>query len=374
MRVGIDVSAVTTAPTGVGTYIRAILAETLRQAAPGEEFLGFSSGLADMDVPALAGLHARRHLRVPTRALYQCWNLLGTPKPDALLGGVDVYHATNFFLPPVARARCILTIYDLTFLRHPEWCSPKIVGPFSRSVRKHAQAADAILTCSEASKRDIAELLDCPAEKITVAYGAADPLFQPVDRDQAREDVFAHHGIEGPYILFLSTVEPRKNIDGLLAAFSRLLDTVPHTLVLVGREGWNQEPLPAMIARHGLQGRVRHVGYVRDRSDLPKLYAAADAFVLPSFYEGFGIPVLEAMACGCPVVTTRRASLPECGGEAALYVEPDDPDNIAHGIRKVLQSPELAADLRARGLDQAAKFTWAGAASTVLDLYRSLAS
>lgn len=373
MRIGIEVSAVTMRPTGVGTYIREILRETLRLAGEGESFHGFSSGRAQIDAGALAGLRSRKHVAVPTRALYQCWSLLGTPKVDLALGGVDVYHATNFFLPPVQRARRILSVYDLSFLRFPQWSSPKIVGPFSRSIRRHVQQADAVLTCSEASKADIVELCDCAPEKITVAYGAADAIFTQRDCAAARKTLFAHHGVEGPYVLFLSTVEPRKNVEGLLAAFAKLVDLVPHTLVLVGAEGWNQEPVAKMIARHGLERRVRHVGYVRERADLPLLYSAADAFVLPSFYEGFGIPVLEAMACGCPVVTTRRASLPEAGGDAALYVDPDDADNIAHGLRKVLTTPALADDLRAKGLSQAARFTWARGAETVLGLYRDLA-
>lgn len=372
MRIGIDVSAVTTRPTGVGTYIREILRESQRLATADMQFLGLSTGMGEKDTRALAGLARHRHLRVPTRLMYRCWNTLGAPCADGLLGGVDVYHATNFFLPPVKSARRILTVYDLTFLRHPEWCSPKIVGPFSKSVRAHVHAADAVLTCSEASKRDIVELLDCAPEKVTVAYGAADAIFAPQERALAAQRVLERQGIEGPYVLFLSTVEPRKNVDGLLAAFARLVDAVPHTLVLVGAEGWNQEPVANMIARHELERRVRHVGYVRDRNDLPMLYTAADAFVLPSFYEGFGIPVLEAMACNCPVVTTRRASLPEAGGEAAHYVDPEDPDNIAAGIRKVLLTPAYADELRAKGLRQAAQFTWARAAETVLGLYREL--
>lgn len=373
LRVGIEVSAVTTRPTGVGTYIREILRESLRQTRPDEALLGFSSGLGEIDAAALAGLAAHRHLRLPTRGLYQVWNAARRPRVDRLLGGVDVYHATNFFLPPVQRARRLLTVYDLTFLRHPAWCSPKIVGPFSRHIHRFVHEADAVLTCSEASRQDIATLLDCPADKVHVAYGAPDAMFRPHDPAEARARVAARHGLRAPYVLFVSTLEPRKNLDGLLRAFAQVQRETPHTLVLVGAEGWNQEPVDAMIARHGLAERVQRLGYVQDRAELPWLYAGADAFVLPSFYEGFGIPVLEAMACGCPTIATRRASLPEAGGDAVEYVDPDDPADIARGLLRVLHDSGHAEALRARGLAQAARFTWGDAAARVLALYRELA-
>jgi len=373
LRVGIEVSAVTTRPTGVGTYIREILRETLRQAAPDESFSGFTSGLGEIDAAALAGLAQHRHLSVPTRALYHVWNVTQRPRVDRALGGVDVYHATNFFLPPVQRAKRLLTVYDLTFLRHPEWCSPKIVGPFSRHIRRFVREADAVLTCSEASRQDITTLLDCAPEKIHVAYGAPDAIFVPHDPDRARALVAQRFGIRTPYVLFVSTLEPRKNLDGLLRAFAQVQRDSAHTLVLVGAEGWNQEPVDAMIARHGVGNRVQRLGYVQDRADLPLLYVGASAFVLPSFYEGFGIPVLEAMACGTPVITTRRASLPEAGGDAVEYVDPDDAEDIARGVLRVLQDPAHTEMLRTRGLAQAARFTWADAAARVLGLYRELA-
>jgi len=373
MRIGIDAGPLTLKPTGVGQYTRGCLEAILPILAADESLHALSTGLAPMDAALLARLRAHRHLRVPTRAMYGVWNALRWPRVDRLLGGVDVYHATNYFLPPVQRARTVLTIYDLTFLRAPQWCSPKIVGPFSRHVRRFAHAADALLTCSEASKTDIVELLQIAPEKVTVAYGAVDIEEAAPARAAARDLVAKHYALQGPFVLFVSTLEPRKNVEGLLAAFAAIAAELPHRLVLVGGEGWNPEPVAATIARYGLEDRVTRPGYV-PRAHLPAFYAAADAFALPSHYEGFGIPVLEAMHFGCPVVTTNRASLAEVAGDAAVLVDPDAPESIAGGLRRVLTEPGLAEALRARGRAQATRFTWHDCAVETLGLYRALAA
>ncbi len=372
MRIGIEVSPLTRARTGVGNYTHFLLKAMLAENT-GMAFHGFSSGMGEIWLEGLEGLEGHRHVPLPTRALYQCWSAFGRPRVDRLLGGVDLYHATNYFLPPVASARRVVTFYDLTFIKHPEWCSPKIVGPFANNVRRFAREADAILTCSEATKRDVVELLGVVPEKITVAYGAVDEGFTPILREAVEERVAAKLGLPTPYLLFVSTLEPRKNIEGLLRAFARIKQEIPHTLVLAGAPGWNMGDLGARIQSLGLESRVRRMGYVADRADLPALYAAADAFVFPSFYEGFGLPVLEAMTCGCPVIVSNRASLPEVAGDAARYVDPDSMEDIAQAIREVAQGPELRASMRERGLAQARKFSWKACAEATLDVYRRVA-
>lgn len=372
MRIGIEVSPLTRARTGVGNYtyflLKALLAEDT-----GRTFHGFSSGRQEICLEGLEGVRSHRHVPLPTRALYQCWSTFGRPRVDRLLGGVDLYHATNYFLPPVASARRVVTFYDLAFLKHPEWCSPKIVGPFANNVRHFAREADALLVCSEATKRDVVELLGVVPEKITVAYGAVDEGFTPMSREAAEERVAQKLRLTLPYLLFVSTLEPRKNIEGLLRAFARIKQEIPHTLVLAGAPGWNMGHLDARIQSLGLESRVRRMGYVADRADLPTLYAAADAFVFPSFYEGFGLPVLEAMTCGCPVIVSNRASLPEVAGDAARYVDPDNMEDIAQAMREVLQEPELRASMRERGVAQARKFSWNACAEATLDVYRRVA-
>jgi len=396
MRVGIDISPLAGNRTGVGNYTHYLLRHLLEaeaeflafggaaagfppllrhvlQAERDFAFHGFSAGLHKPARDGCEALQHARHLPLPTRLLHRSWSRLGRPRVDALLGGVDVFHATNYFLPPVQKAKRVVTIYDLAFLRVPELCSPRIVGPFSRQIRRFALDADAILTCSEATKADIVELLGVPEAKVTVAHGAADPAFVRMSWTEAQELMVRRYGITPPYLLFVSTLEPRKNVAGLLQAFALIQHEIPHVLAIVGREGWMEKSLAALTEELGITDRVRHVGYVPDHAALPAFYSGADAFVFPSFHEGFGLPVLEALACGCPVITSDRASLPEVAGEAAIYVDPDDADSIANGIRRLVNDRELAADLRARGLEQARKFSWKHCAETTLGVYRSLA-
>ncbi len=371
MRIGIDVSPIAARPTGVGRYTRAVLGQLL---ATGEhDFLGLSSGRHRPDPAIVAQLAAHRHLPLPTRALYALWSATGRPQADRLLGGVDLIHATNYYLPPVASAKRVVTIYDLSFLRHPEWSSPKIVGPFSRGIRRFAHDADAILTCSEASKKDIVELLDIQPAKVTVAYGAVEPAFVPRDREASRRRVATRYDIKAPFILFVGTLEARKNIAGLLAAFAHLQDKIPHELVLVGQPGWGTQDFDEALQRGKASGRVRVLGYLEDRDDLPHLYSAAEVFLFPSHYEGFGLPVLEALACACPVVTSNATSLPEVGGEAAVYVNPQDPASITSTLSRVLEDTALQARMREQGPTQAARFTWDSAAAATNSVYRSLA-
>jgi glycosyltransferase involved in cell wall biosynthesis len=360
LRIGYDATPLGGRHTGVGNYTGAVLQALL---AEDVEVCCLSSGRARPDLSNYpVAMH--RHLPLPTRAMYLLWQWTGRPRADLLLDDVDVYHATNYFLPPVASARTVLTIYDLAFLKHPEWCSPKIVGPFSRGVVKHAHRADAILTCSEATRMDIVDLLGVSVERVHVAYGAVDPALGA-----------AHHAgsrlIEGPYILFVSTLEPRKNIEGMLRAFALAAKDIPHTLVLAGGVGWGMEGLGALIESLGIAPRVKRMGYVDD-ADMHGLYAEADVFFFPSHYEGFGLPVLEAMACGCPVITSRTSSLPEVGGEAAHYVDPNDIDAMAEALRQVLGDASLRETMGARGEKQAAKFSWKDAAARTLAVYRSL--
>lgn len=378
MRIGIDISPLTRARTGVGNYVFYLLKHLLLEEKE-HVYCPFSAGQSKIVIDN--GWHAflrngtlrePKHIRLPARALYRIWETFGRPRADALVGGAEVFHATNYFLPPVKRARRVLTIYDMAFLRAPELCSPKIVGPFARNVPRFARAADAIITCSEAAKRDIVELAAVPPEKVSVAYGAVDDGFEPVPRGEAAAALRSQYGIQPPFLLFAGTLEPRKNIDGLLQAFALVHRAIPHQLVLAGGLGWRMDHLEAKIESLGLTPRVTRVGYLPDHNDLAAFYSAADALVFPSLYEGFGLPVVEAMTCGCPVIVSEGTSLPEVAGPAGEYVRPEDPESIAHAIRRVVEDPARNAGMRQEGLIQARRFSWADCARITRGVYGSL--
>lgn len=372
MRVGLDISPITPDRTGIGTYCYNLLKHLVRL-APEVSFVGFRSGRSRPRTGDLPSPMPVRYVPVPTRLLYATWECTRRPRVDRLLGGLDVFHATNYFLPPVESARRVLSIYDLSFLVRPELCSPKIVRPFSKGIRHFARDADAVIACSESTKQDIVRFLNVDAAKITVAPGAVDEGFTPVPREEAAALLARRYGIRTPFLLFVSTLEPRKNVDTLLRSFVRLVGEQPHCLVLVGPVGWKARGLFRTIEMLRLGPRVVRPGYVPPK-DLPAFYSAADAFVLPTRYEGFGLPLLEAMHCGCPVVTSNNSAVPEVVGDAALQVDAEDIEGLASAISRVLVDDPLRERLSSLGRQQARRFSWMRTAEQVLKTYRSVAS
>lgn len=229
-----------------------------------------------------------------------------------------------------------------------------------------------VLTVSESTRSDLVRHLGLDPRKIVVAHLGVDRDFRPVTDSETRTAVRARYHLPDRFLLFLGTIEPRKNLVGLLKAYeqarARGLD-VP--LVLAGGLGWMCRDIFRTLRTDGLEQHVISTGYVRDE-DRAALYSMADVFLYPSFYEGFGLPVLEAMACGLPVITSRVSSLPEVGGDAALYVDPASIDEIASGLLRLTQSDSLRETLRERGLKQAAKFTWDDCARTILRAFEDV--
>jgi len=354
MRIGLDIGPVTQSRSGVGNYCLNLLRGLLE--LDGLEIAGFAASARKLDLEAIGRPLPHRHLHIPTRVMYQIWSALGWPKVDALLGGVDVYHATNYFLPPVRRAKRVLTIHDIAFKKHPELCSPKIVGPFSKKVGGFAREADAVIADSESTRQDIIELLGVSAERVHTVHLAVEEGMKPVLELEARKHVAQVYGIHHPYLLFVGTIEPRKNIVNIARAFRSIETEYPHRLVLAGGKGWlsdeidtelvfgsldekemaanlmkAEEKFGEDLSAENMLNRIRPLGFVQ-QDDLPALYSAADALVFPSFYEGFGLPILEAMACGCPVITANNSSLPEVAGDAAEYCDANDVYSIANAM------------------------------------------
>ena len=281
----------------------------------------------------------------------------------------DVFHATNHMFPfRVRSARTVLTIYDMTLLLFPEWHPASRLALMGSALAPAAARADRIVTPSQHTRNDVLKLLPVEPERVIVVPGGIEPIFRP--RPEAETAArLAPLGLPmGDYLLFLGTIEPRKNLARLLEAAK---SAEVGTLVVAGGHGWHNAAIREAMARLERAGRVRALGYVPDDLRLP-LLAGARAFVYPSLYEGFGLPPLEAMACGTPVLTSNVSALPEVMGDAALYVDPTDVPALAAALTRIWRDDALRADLKARGLARASQFSWDRTARETLDVYRAV--
>ena len=301
------------------------------------------------------------------------WQRLRVPIPaDSLSGGADVVYSPDFTRPPLARARAAVTVHDLSYLLFPETHYPPLRRYLEAAVPRALDRAGRIFADSEQTRADLSTHLAVPPERVEVVLSAADPLFRPATADEI-ERVRRRHGVDRPYILSVGTIQPRKNLPAIFAALRELVDGgVDVTYVHVGRPGWLCEPIFAALDSSGVKDRVRFVAAGDD--ELVALYSGAVALVFPSLYEGFGLPCLEAMACGTPVIASDAGSLAEVVEDAGITVEPHDSTAIAAAVRRVMQDPDYRADLVRRGFAQNAKFRWQSAARQVYESLASLAS
>jgi glycosyltransferase involved in cell wall biosynthesis len=309
------------------------------------------------------------------------WQRLKIPVPiNWFTGSLDLYHSPDFVLPPTGRVPAVVTVHDLSFLRVPQHFVPGFQKYLGTAVSRAVARATHILVDSGSTGRDLIELLDVEPNRVTVVYPGVESRFQPIHDRETLDGVRAQYGLPRLFILGLSTLQPRKNFSGLIAAFGKLLRDEagilgPYDdlhLVIAGGQGWMYDETLSSVERLGLQDRVHFCGFVADE-DLPALYCAASAFAFPSWYEGFGLPVLEAMACGTPVVAADNSSLPEVVGDAGLMVSAADTDALSHALGRVLGDEQLRARLVAAGIQQARRFTWSVAASQVLRAYHTCA-
>jgi glycosyltransferase involved in cell wall biosynthesis len=288
-----------------------------------------------------------------------------------LLRDSTLYHATEHLLPRLALPT-LLTVHDLIFERYPQ--HHKITNRlFLRSAMPlFVRMATRIIAVSHHTAHDLASLYNVPATKMHVVYEGVDAEFQPGTPTQIAE-IRARYSPDRPYLLMVGTLEPRKNHQLALEALAQLkAKGYPHRLLIAGGSGWLFEPITAAVASMGLEEDVTFTGYVPGE-DLPALYSAATCVLLPSQYEGFGLPLLEAMACGVPVVCSRASSLPELAGEAAILIDPNDATALASAISQIIDQPDFAATLRDRGLAQVRPFTWEATARQTAQIYQEVA-
>ena len=342
------------------------LARALAAVAPNDRFTLLRSIKQREPLPRAGNLRSAPLLTPPHHRLEQ----LVLPLEIARVRP-DVLHSPDF-IPPFRRmCASVITVHDVGFLRFPETLTPesrRYYGQVARAVR----SAERTIAVSHATARDLIELLDAPPERLSVVHNGIDAAFRPVTDVKALARMRGRFGLDRPYVAFLGTLEPRKNLPTLLRAFAILRERHDVLLALIGRRGWLYGPIFESIETLGLAESVRVIEDAA-RSDLPALLSGAVAFAFPSLYEGFGLPPLEAMACGTPVIVADTSSLPEVVGDAALLHAPTNHEGLAHALGRLLDDELLRAELSRRGMEHARHFTWEVAAKATLRVYREAA-
>ncbi|HKP54081.1 MAG TPA: glycosyltransferase family 1 protein [Chloroflexia bacterium] len=364
MLIGYEASALQGRKSGVGYYTENMLASVMR-AAPQHRYMLFSNRDMREGWKQLASETVHSERLFPVRAVWMQAVLPGTLRRVL----PDLCHFTNYLAPLAMSCPYIVTVYDMTVFITPRLHRFKKLVLDRTLIPRVARKAGAIITVSNSARKDILRYLKVPKEKVRVVMGAASPAFHPITDPALLEAVRARHGLHEPYILYVGTIEPRKNLPRLVQAFASLKKRgLPHKLVIVGQSGWQTEPIYAEIEQLGLKPDVLFTGYV-PFEDLPAIYTMAEAMAFPSLYEGFGLPVIEAMACGTPVVTSRSSSLIEVAGDAGMLVDPLSVEEIEDALHRVLNDPALRADMRYRGLERASNLTWEHTAQATLEVY-----
>lgn len=345
-------------PGGTATSVLGLAAALAER--PDVEVVGVAARHASPPDPAVIPPIAMQHLRLPRLALYEAWHAVRRPVIEAATGPVDVVHATAVAVPGT-RAPLVVTVHDLAFRTDPGHVTRHGLRFFTRATELTRRHARLVLVPSEATAHEC-EAAGIGRDRLRVVPWGITPV--PVSLDQV-DGVRRRHRLDRPYVLFCGTVEPRKNLPRLVEAVRRL-DDPDVELVMVGPEGWNED-LAALLAR--LPGRARSLGFVPG-AELAALYAGADAVAYPSLREGFGLPVLEAMAQGAPVVTSTGTATEEVAGDAAVLVDPSSIEAIADGLDRVLSDRAGAVELGARARARAASYTWTRTAELTVAAYR----
>jgi glycosyltransferase involved in cell wall biosynthesis len=349
-------------PGGIGTYARALV----RRLPPAGVELEPVVAWHRRQTLSGAGLSHARRLRLPRQVLYRRWRHGSRP---GMGGSAQLVHAPSMAFPPPDGRPLVVTVHDLNFLEHPDAYPPSGLA-FHKAMLERIGDATLVIAPSKATA-DALAATGHPSERVRVVAMGTD-MEPPSEED--RERLLDNLRIERPYVLWMGTLEPRKNPEGVIRGFVEALDagfpddSTMH-LYMVGPRGWFSGDLAQLISARGLSDRLRRI----DAQPLPvraALYAGASAFVFPSFAEGFGLPIVEAMACGAPVVTSNRSSMPEVAGAAAELCDPMDPHSIGAAVSKILRDPELAEDLRRVGFKRAREFTWERTAQGTVACYR----
>lgn len=373
MKVALELQPCCWDRSGIGTYTyelakRLVDKEGLEFCGNLFNFLGRENVEEQLDGITMP---VRENRLFPYGIYRRIWNNVPIPYRTLFPGEADLSVFFNFIVPPHISGHVITVVHDLTYIRYPETMKQSNLEHLKRGISYSVERSDKVITVSEFSKREIQELLAVPEEKIEIVYNAPSLISEVADYDTVSQKF----NIRGDYIFFVGTIEPRKNIERLLRAFDWMKDTyhIPHQLVLAGGKGWRDESIYLTANAMKYAKDVVFTGYVNS-AEKNTLYQRASVFVFPSIYEGFGIPPLEAMYHGCPVVCANAASLPEVVGDAAELVDPMNEESIAGGILRVLSDDSYKQELVERGYCQSKKFSWDSSAQQLTNICKEILS
>ena len=377
MRIGIDISRTIEEGTGVGYYAKNLVHALAKVDSENDYLLYgmfydcYPKEWKKAAVPKSPNfrLHQKHSLSWLVR---KRWENDGRHK-EKLVGGIDILHSTAFTMPPVFSPKVIVTIHDLSIFALPQHHTEANYQFVTKNVHQAARRANAVIADSENTKREIRRFLHVPDEKMEVIYLAAHENFHVKCHPNFIEHIRHKYALRKPYFLTVGSIEPRKNLASALIAFKALLEIrrIDYQFVIAGGKGWKNESFYRLLKKLNIDDYLVFTGYVPEE-DLPALYQGAEAFVYPSFYEGFGLPVLEAMSAGTPVITSNTSSLPEVAGDAALLVNPKEIFDLYEAMEALVIRPSLREELKKKGLEQSKKFTWEKTARQTLEIYQKI--
>ena len=369
MKIGIDISPLCKSRTGVAMYIY-YLVRSLTEIDSKNTYFLYANKSISLDFPLPKNFFIRP-AQIPLPQ-FQAWFHLGLPflfRRDKL----DIFHGSNFLIPHFAGCKTVSTVFDLSSIVLAS--QHKLFHRLSHMMflRSSMKRASKLLAISEATRDEICRIFPQYSEKTITTLLAASPEFFPITEDSLLQKVQKKYKLPKRFILYVGTLEPRKNIFGLLQAFNKVKDKIPQKLVVAGGKGWKFSSIFDYIKQNSLEDSVVFTGYI-SQNDLPVLYSLAELFAYPSFYEGFGLPVIESMACGTPVITSNRSSLAEVAGDSALLIDPDSPNDIGEKLLNLSNDPDLRLKLTEAGLERAKCFSWKHTAQETLKVYQQLAN
>lgn len=384
LKIVVDATPVAPKPSGVGFYVSNLI-RSLDALQAHENFqleIVYQPGLkqwlrSDFSFPHSIQEYSHLHLLpLPVRISNLLLELSFKPSLsyfEKYFGFPDILHGTNYSVYPCKNSLKVMNIYDLTFIKYPNYID-SVVKTYTERVKRCLQWTDLVLTISESSKKDIIEYLEVDPTKIYVTPLASRyyPNYLSEEIAQALEKQ-ANYDFSKPYLLFVSTIEPRKNINNIIIAFNFLKEKykIEHQLILIGKKGWNYKPIFAAIENSPWTNQIHHLNYLSNEL-VALFYSKADVFVYPSHYEGFGLPVLEAMTLGAPVISSNTSSIPEVTGDAAILVDPNNPIQLGEAILKVISDSQVRQELINKGKARAKLFSWEITAKETLNAYRTI--